>query len=396
MSPPLKVLHAYNQHRGGGGANNATQATIDLQRQHGLQVQVLARNANQAAPGLRGKLQVGLGVLWGRESLRQFVQLLDDFKPDLVHVHELYPMVWPGVLAQCTQRGLPVVMSCVDFRLTCPVVTHLRNGAICTRCLGPGRELHAVLHNCRGSLPESATAAVYNIGLRATGLFKRHVSHYIVPSEFARSWLGEHADLPADRMSVISPPVAVPATAVDAGQGRYVAYAGRFAAEKGLPVFAAAARSTGLPFRMARHAASMVSTDVPAGPEVVLTHNAAELQDFYRSARMLVLPSLWFETFGMVGAEAMSHGVPVIGSRLGAVADLIEDGVDGLLFEPGDAAELARHVQRLWSDPALATRLGQAARAKAMRLWRPESHLARVLAVYEGVLTKPSASSISA
>lgn len=386
----MRVLHVYNQHRGGGGANNVTQATIEVQREQGLQVQVMARSALKLPPGLRGlpgRLQAGTGVLWGGRSVRDFVALLDSFKPQIVHVHEIYPMVSPWILPHCTSRGLPVVMSCVDFRMSCPLVTHARDGRLCTDCLGPGREWHALRHNCRGSLPETAAAALYNVGVRTLRLFDRHVNRYIAPSAFAGRWLTEHAGLPLDRLRVISPPVHLPATAADAAQGAYVAYAGRFSPEKGLPVFAQAARATGLPFRMARHHASLVSIDVPEGPEVVITHDTADLQAFYRGARMLVVPSIWFETFGLVGAEAMGHGIPVIGSRLGAVADLVQDGVDGLLFEAGNAADLARQVQKLWQDPALAGRMGEAARAKASALWRPQQHAAQVLQVYTELLS---------
>jgi glycosyltransferase involved in cell wall biosynthesis len=381
----MKVLHAYNRHRGGGGANNATQATIDLSREAGVQVQVLARSANELQPGLRGRLQVGLGLLWGRASLLEFRSLLDSFQPDLVHAHELYPLVSPWILPECSRRGIPVVMSCVDFRLTCPQVTHSRQGQLCTLCLG-GREHHALLNNCRGSLPESAAAALYNLGVRSLGLYRRHVQHFIAPSHFAQRWLVDHGALPADRVSTIAPAVAMPDTAAAPATGTYIAYAGRFAPEKGLDVFAAASQRSAAPFRMARHADSLVTIDVPPGPELLLTRTPQELAAFYRGARAVVLPSRWFETFGLVGAEAMAHGVPVIGSRLGAVADLIDDGVDGLLFEAGDALALAAQVQRLWDAPALAARLGQAARDKALRLWSPQQHLKQVLAVYEAVL----------
>ena len=383
----MRVLHAYNRHRGGGGANNATQATIDLARAAGVEVQVLARSANQLPPGLRGRVQAGLGVLWGRESLQEFRAGVEEFRPDLVHAHELYPLVSPWILPECTRRGIPVVMSCVDFRLTCPLVTHARQGQICTRCVG-GREIHAVLNNCRGNLPESALAALYNVAVRGLGLYHKHVDHFIAPSAFAQRWLVDSGALPGDRVSTISPAVPMPAMAADPARGAYIAYAGRFAPEKGLGVFAAASRMCGIPFRMARNAASLVTTEVPEGPEVVLTHTPEELAAFYRGARAVVVPSLWFETFGLVGAEAMAHGVPVIGSRLGAVADLIDDEVDGLLFEAGDAPGLARQVQRLWDGPAFAARLGHAAREKALRLWHPQQHLAQVLGVYEAVLAR--------
>ncbi len=391
----MRVLHVYNKHRGGGGANIATQASIDLLRGAGLQVEVLARSGNDLPAGLRGRMQAGIGVVWGRESVRDFGRLIDGFKPDLVHAHELYPLVSPWIVPECARRGVPVVMSCVDFRLTCPNMTHWRAGALCTRCLG-GREYHAVLNNCRGSMAESTMSAFYTAQVRRQGLYRHHVTRFIAASDFARRWLVEHAGIDSRSIETIAPPVCVPLTAAPAGVGSYVAYAGRFVPEKGLDVFAAAATATGLPFRMSRNVASQATMTPPPGPEVVLTSNLADLTDFYRGARLLVVPSHWFETFGLVGAEAMSHGLPVIGSRLGAIEELIDDGVNGLLFEPGNAADLADKVQRLWQDPALCQRLGQAARAKATLLWRPDRHLARLLALYDGVLATAAASSKSA
>lgn len=382
----MRILHAYNRHRGGGGANNATQATIDLSREHGLDVEVFSRSANDLPPGMGGRLRAGLGVLWGHESVRQFVERLDSFRPDIVHVHEIYPLISPWILPRCTERNIPVVMSCVDYRLTCPVVTHFRakDGAPCTRCLG-GREYQAVVGNCRGSLPESLLAAWNGSRVRSRGLFHNHVTRYIAPSRFARDWFVQHAGIDPAHIVAVSPAVHIPATPCDPSAGKYVAFAGRFAAEKGLDVFAAAARACDVPFRMARSVGSLVTIDVPQGPEVVVTRGAAELEAFYRSARMVVVPSLWYETFGLVGAEAMSYGIPVVGSRLGAICELVDHGVNGLLFRTGDADDLAKQVMRLWSDTNLCHSMGLAARHKAAETWTPARHLEGVLQVYREV-----------
>jgi glycosyltransferase involved in cell wall biosynthesis len=382
----VRILHAYNRHRGGGGANNATQATIDLSREHGLEVEVYARSANDLSPGLRGRLQAGLAVVWGRESTREFVALLDSFRPEIVHIHELYPLISPWILPRCAERNIPVVMSCVDYRLTCPVVTHFRaqDGELCTRCLR-GHEYQAVFRNCRGSLPESLLAAWYVSRARTLGLYRNYVTRYIAPSNFARSWFVQHAGIDPTHIVTVPPAVRIPAEPSEARAGKYVAFAGRFAPEKGLGVFAAAARDCGVPFRMARNSGSLITTDVPKGPEVVITHSAADLDAFFRAARLVVVPSLWYETFGLVAAEAMSYGIPVVGSRLGAICDLIDDGVDGLLFEPGNAVDLAEKVMRLWNDAELARSIGVAARRKAASTWNPTRHLEGVLQVYRDV-----------
>lgn len=390
----MKVLHAYNQHRGGGGSNNATQATIDACRDGGIEVEVFTRCAADLPPGLRGRLQAATTAFAGRDTVRAFERVLERFEPDVVHAHELFPMVSPWILPACTRRGIPVVMTCVDYRLTCPVVTHLHDGRICTRCSG-GREYWAAIRNCRQNLAESVSMAMYGTMVRTFGLYFRNVSHLIAPSAFTRAWLIEQLDLPAERVSAIAPVVAVPETPTPSLDGDYVAFAGRFSPEKGISTLLEAARRAGLPVCLARNDKSLITFEVPADAAVVVTHDRHDLARFYREARFLVVPSVWFETFGLVAAEAMSHGVPVIASRIGALAELVEDGVDGLQFEAGNAADLAEKMTRLWTDAALRARLGAAARAKVVRLWCAARHFEHLEKVYRRALGEEGRQSLA-
>ena len=380
----MRVLHAYNQHRGGGGSNNATRATIDLCRADGIETEVFTRRARDLPAHFGGRLRAALTALSGRRTVREFESVLEAFRPDVVHIHEIFPLVPPWILPACTARGVPVVASCVDYRLTCPVVTHLRNGQICTRCVG-GRPYWAAISNCRGNRAESATMALYAGLVGASGIYRRHVARLIAPSEFTRSWLIQHLPMTPDAVTAIAPAVDMPRAAADAGLGTYVGFAGRFSPEKGIETLLDAGKACGLPLRFARNAESLVTVNVPAELTVV-TRTRDDLAQFYRHARMVVVPSIWFETFGLVGAEAMSHGIPVVAARIGAVEELVSDGEDGLLFEPGNARDLAEKIRLLWDDPELCRRLGAAARAKAEQRWSTERHVERLRAVYEGCL----------
>jgi glycosyltransferase involved in cell wall biosynthesis len=382
----MRILHAYNQHRGGGGADNSTRTTIDVQRRHGFDVEVYTRSSEDLPRNLRGRLLAASSVAYAPTSVREFGRMLDSFRPDVVHAHEVFPLVSPWILPLCTRREIPVVMTCVDYRMTCPIVTHLRGGELCTQCTG-GREYWAVLRNCRGNLPESVTVAAYNFIVRKLRLFSNHVAQFIAPSEFTRRWLIEHAGIEAGRITTISPVVTIPEAEADPGEGRYIAYAGRFTPEKGIATLVEAARLCAAPFRLARAENSLVTVDLPPSPlEVVVTRNRDELEAFYSGARMLVAPSIWFETFGLVAAEAMAFGVPVIASRLGSLSHLVDDGVDGVLFDPGNSRDLADKVSWLWNNPARCRELGSAARKKAKSLWSPERHFTELARVYEDLI----------
>lgn len=383
----MRVLYAYNQHRGGGGSNNATMATVNAVAAAGMEVEVFTRSSRELPVNFMGRLRAGTSAFHSPESLDAFRRQLDAFRPDVVHAYELFPLVSPRIPAECARRGIPVVMSTDDFRLTCPVRTHLRDGRVCTECLGE-KEYRAILHNCRGSLAESFVLSAYATMVRKRGLFTDHVTTFIAPSDFTRRWLVDNARIPEARISVLAPVVESPPEAADPGEGSYVGFAGRIVPEKGIRTFVQAARITGLPFRLSRHESYFAAPELSEDLETVVTSDRAGLDAFYRGARTMVLPSLWFETFGLAAAEAMSHGVPVVGSRNGAILELIEDGVDGLLFAAGDAQDLADKVTRLWSDPALCRRMGAAARAKASR-WRRARHIETLTRIYESARSHP-------
>jgi glycosyltransferase involved in cell wall biosynthesis len=379
----MKILYAYNQQRGGSGANNAAQAAIAALRRDGLEVEVFTRDSKELPLNMLGRVRAAANAFYAPAAVSMFARLLASFRPDLVHVHELFPLISPRILPLCTQSGVPVVMSCDDYHLTCPVRTHLYDRQICTRCTG-GHEYWAVLKNCRRNLPESMTFALYNAMTRWRRLFGKHVDYFIAPSEFTRRWLIEHAGIDAAQISAIAPIVDIPESAADPASGNYVGFAGRLVPEKGIDTLLEAARISRLPLRLSRHEKHFETVPIPSDVDVVVTRNRQDLEAFYRGARILVLPSIWWETFGLAGAEAMSHGVPVVVSRIGALSCLVDDGVDGLYFEPDNALDLADKLAGLWDDMELCKRLGQAGRRKAIA-WSAERHVERLMAIYEDV-----------
>lgn len=379
----MRVLHAWNQHRGGGGANNATRATIELEVRNGLEVEVFTRSSRDLPDTLAGRLKAGLGFAFRAGSADAFAETIERFRPDLVHAHELFPLVGPWILEVSRERGVPVVMSCVDYRLTCPVGTHLRRSSICTRCAG-GREYWALIHNCRGSVGESFAVGLFG-SMLGSERFSGSVRAFVAPSEFTRRWLVRHGGIDPQRVTAIAPAVILPRTPADPGAGSWIGYAGRFTAEKGVEVFLEAARRSGVPVRLARNEASLVSSPVP--PELeIRTRTHEDLEAFYRGCRAIVVPSLWFETFGLVAAEAMSLGIPVIVSRGGALEELVTEGRDGLVVEPGDAGALAAAMTTLWQQPGRARSMGHEARAKAASTWGPDRHFDQIRRVYETAL----------
>lgn len=381
----MKVLHAYNAPRSGGGSLAATRMTIAELRRRGLTVEEFVRDSALIPPTIAGRIATAHAGLTGGTAPAQFARALDRFAPDLVHINELFPLITPRILPLCTARRIPVVMSVDDFHLTCPARTHFRSGAVCDECLG-GRELNAIRHNCKSNLAESAVAALYNRGFRLRNDYPAHVAHFVTPAPFVRDWIVRNVPLPAHRVSVIHLPVDIPPDAADPTAGRYAAFAGRMVPEKGIDLFVRAIEKLKIPARFARAANFFQTVELPAWAELVIPADRAELAQFYRGARLLAMPSRWFETFGLVGAEAMSHGIPIVVPRLGAVGQLVEHGVQGLTFEANNADDLAEQIHHLWTNDDDCRRMGADARRRAAGEWSLERHGELMLRLYENVL----------
>ena len=383
----MRVLHANNFHRGLGGVALAVAASIEILERGGVDNELFARDSRDIPDNIAGKANAFFAGIYAAGAVREFDRVLRDRRPDVVHVHELYPRISPWILPRCAAAGVPVVMSCYDYRLSCPIATHYSRGAECFRCLDG--EHWCVLRNCRGSLPESMAYAVRNASARHFGLFDRHVERFMPMSAYHSEFLARHLGIDPRRMEVVYPPVRVPAEPVaDPSQGSYVAFAGRFVPEKGVEVMVEACRRARLPMRFAGDAPSHPAVRPGDDAEFVMTKSCEELARFYRGARVVVMPSVWSETFGVVAAEAMSHGVPVVASRIGALQETVVDGETGLLAEPGNVADLAEKLERVWSDASLAIRLGCGGRRRAEEQYTDGAHLARLVRVYEGVAAR--------
>ena len=178
--------------------------------------------------------------------------------------------------------------------------------------------------------------------------------------------------------------VEVPDDAADPGAGTYIAYAGRLSGEKGIETLIEASRSTGLPVRIAGDGPIRRELESMAPPQVTFLGrlDSRELDRVYRGARCVVVPSITCETFGLVPAEAMARGIPVIVSDRGALTELVGDGDTGLRFPPGDPVALSEAMMRLWNDPDTLRRMGAAARELVRRRYTEQVVRERLMAAY--------------
>ena len=170
------------------------------------------------------------------------------------------------------------------------------------------------------------------------------------------------------------------------GQGQFVAYVGRVSPEKGIStLIAAATKCPDIPFRIVGSYDRMPSVLKQAPRNCIFAGHltGTELEECYKSSRIVVLPSLWFEGIPTVLVDSMMAGKPVVASRIGGIPEIVDDGITGLMFEPGNAEDLAEKTRNLWNRSDVCRQMGQAGREKALREYSPDKYYERLMAAYE-------------
>jgi glycosyltransferase involved in cell wall biosynthesis len=380
----MHILLAHNNYGRFSGEEDVIRTLTALLESRGHRTTPFLRSSAEIGGSFPKKIHALFAGMYSPDSRRQIAEILEREAIDLVEVQNLYPFISPSILPECRKRGIPVAMLCPNYRLFCPNGLHLSHGNICERCLG-GKEWHCVLQNCENDIFKSFGYAARNAFARITRMITDNVTLYIVLSEFQKRRFIE-AGIPEERIEVlpnIAPDVDVPE---NAPLGDAVSFVGRVTAEKGVNEFLEAARRLpGLKFALAGSTEKMphILSDAPPNVNIAGFLSGKALDDFFNTSRIMVFPSKWFEGFPTVIAKAMAHGKPVIASRMGAIPEIVDDGVTGLLCDPGDAGDLARKIEHLWNRPDLCREMGMAARQKARTVYSTESVYTRLMDIYK-------------
>jgi glycosyltransferase involved in cell wall biosynthesis len=341
-----------------------------------------------APPTLGAKARAAGRLLWSTSAARGMADVVRGFRPDVVHLHNIYHQLSPSILRP-VRGSAPMVMTLHDYKLACPTYRLLDQHGVCEACI-PRRFWNPTLRRCnRGSVAASTLNGVEMTLHTWLGAYDP-VQRFACPSRFLEGKMRAARVFP-DRLRWVPNHVDAGAIAPKADPGGDVVYVGRLSEEKGVDVLLEAlGRSTTLradivgdgPERTAleRLAASLgVDDRVRFHGRVA----ADAVHDAMRAASVAVVPSRWYENMPIAVLEAFAAGVPVVASAIGGLPELIDDGSDGILVPPDEPGVLARTLTTLTTEPRRAFDMGRAARAKAEREHAPAAHLARVHALYD-------------
>lgn len=375
---PMRVLMVHAAYQQRGGEDSVVDTEVALLRARGHEVSLYLRHNDEASAA--GPLGVVTQAVWSRRSVNDMRDLVASFKPDVVHVHNTWPMVSPSVYWPAYEAGVPVVQTLHNFRLMCPQAMFLRDGKICEDCLGtlPWR---GVLRACyrQSSVQTALLASTVQIH-RALGSYDRAVTLFVALSSFSKAKFVQ-GGLDADR--IVIKPNFVEDTGDGLMDGRVGGlFVGRLSDEKGVGVLLDALKLRQASVTVIGDGEWGERTRQQLGEQALGFRPVGEILSRMKTAAYLVLPSLCGENFPRTIAEAYSCGLPVIASRLGAMAELVDDGHTGLLFEVGNAQDLASKLAWAEAHPQEMLRMGRAARQRYLERYTPEQNHQELMAVY--------------
>lgn len=380
---PLRVLVVHNRYRQLGGEDAVVRDETALLDRMGAIVEVYERDNHEIDS--MSPLRVAADTVWSTRTAGEIDRVLARFKPQVVHAHNTFPLVSPSLYTAADRHGVAVVQTLHNFRLFCVQAMFMRSGAICEDCIGtlPWR---GIARRCYRDSATQSAVAVGMLGVhRALGTYRKRVARYIALNRFCRDKFVE-AGLPPERIVIKPNFVDLPPPAAE-GPRSGALFVGRLAPEKGVSVLLAAARlETTSGIDVIGGGPDEARVRETPGVCALGWRTPEEIYARMRNAACLVMPSLWYENFPRTLVEAYACGLPVVASRLGAMAELVVEGKTGLLFEPGNAADLALTLEWAERHPEEMRRMGATARRLYESRYTPEANFRQLTAIYEDAI----------
>jgi len=389
----MRILLVHNFYQQYGGEDDCALAEQALLRDRQETVIFYSRHNNE----IKSYSPLGKGLffprtIYSRRTTEDLRRLVREHRPQVAYVHNVFPLISPSLYHALQSLGIPCVQVLHDFHLACVNGWFFTRGQICERCKF-GNYLHAVRYRClRGSYALSALYAA-TLGLhRAAGVWRK-IPAYIAMTDFSRQKFVE-AGLPEER--IFLKPHFIDAGSVEPSYqgGDYVVFLGRLSPEKGIWTLIHGFE------RLRDMRLKIVGTGPLEQPirayvrekqirNIELTgFQAAEKWSLLKGSLLSVFPSVWYETFGKTILEAYAAGKCVLGSNLGSVPYVIEDGKSGLLFEPGNVGDFVEKVRFLASRPGELERMGRYGRQLAETKYSPGENYGTLRRIFETVLAE--------
>lgn len=342
---------------------------------------------------LSSMMKVFTKSIYSLEAKQNIIKLINDEKPDIVHLNNIRHHVTPSVIYTIKKHNIPLVWTLHDYQLICPNISFISHGKVCERCRKRKYFWPLIMKCKKNSYLASSMAAIEHSFQMITGVYDL-VDAFICPSRFLRDKFIEYG-FKENKMYYLNHFIDSEYSAPVRKDEDYYLYVGRLSEEKGVKALIDAA------VKLKSYKLKIIG-DGPIRDELIL-YAKSKKADYYieflghksheevlehlRECKFLVVPSEWYEVMGLVILEAFICGKPVIGSRIGGIPEIVTDGKTGLTFEPGNSDDLRDKIEYMYTNPQEAVKMGDNAVSFVKQELGPEKHYNLLMEIYNKALT---------
>jgi glycosyltransferase involved in cell wall biosynthesis len=398
----MKVLLIHNFYKNPGGEDtHVIQMKNILEKKGHIVVPYFMYSKDIDGYSIWQKTLLALKNVFSLRSYRKIIKLFKEENPDIAQVYNVTPLISPSVYFGLKEMNIPTIQIIQNFRYMCPNGLFLtRSGQTCEKCKN-GNFINAIIRKCyRNSYLQTIAQSINLYSHRKLGTFSKKIDIFVTTSEFSRKKFIE-SGLSPNKIMTINGFIDVDDLEPSWDSNNYAVYMGRLSQEKGIYTLLKAFKEISSldlkiigegPIR--KELESYVSKEGKKNIKFLGYIKGQKRFDILRRAKFMILPSECYDTFPFVVLESFALGTPVIGSKIGGIAEQIENGKNGLLFHPKDHFELQKEIKTLIENPDLVHSMRKYARKSAEERYSQEVGYNHFMEVYSQLISKKRNESI--
>jgi len=389
----ILLVHNYYQYR--GGEDIVFENERDLLLSKGHEVFTFTKSNKEIKNyGLADKLGLAINTVYNSKIKNELLKLAKTRKPEIVHFHNIFPLISPAAYSVFCNMDIPVVQTVHNYRLFCANALFYRKNKVCEICSSKIILLSGIRKACyRNSRMQTSVVVLSLLVHRFLKTWKKKINSYIALNEFSKIKLIENG-IAAGKI-FIKPNFVNRAVSIDKNSGAYAIFVGRLSEEKGIIFLLQSWKHfKGLPLKIVGDGPLLDQAKIFVNKfkleevELLGYRNHDESMSLIKKAKFLVVPSQWYEVFSRVIIEAFSCGVPVIASRLGGIPDVVDHGRTGLLFDPLDEKDFIKNIEWALKNERDVQEMGKRARKVYEEKYTPEINYKLLMQIYKRAIEK--------
>ena len=381
----MKVLLCHNFYTQAGGEDTVFYNEKKLLESNDHIVSLYIEK-NNTINNLTKKFSVFMNSAYSEKAKLKFKNLLDLESPDIVHIHNFFPLITPSIYEACKEYNVPAIQTLHNYRIICSAATLLKDGKICEICI-KNSPYHSVIHKCYqqsyiGSFALARMISTHNV----LDTWNEKLHSIIVLTNFSKNKFTEAGINPL-KLTVKPNFIEDPKIKKQVNAKKYILFVGRLSIEKGIDFLISAWHSnSNLPELRIIGDGPLYKQYSNKKLSNITFLGRKEKNEIYQemsNASCLVFPSIWYEGFPMVILEAFAIGLPVVSSNLGSMSSIIKNGYNGLHFEPSNKADLIKKVLSISNNNELEAELSKNARTDYEQFYTPEKNYEMLINIYK-------------